>query len=65
MMAVFDATEFVNKLKSGELDGRLVEELRQLSEDQLEAVVELILDERSERKEDRSQSNDGGPRAAS
>jgi hypothetical protein len=48
MMAVFDSTEFLNKLKSGELDGRLVEELRQLSEDQLEEVVDLILEQRAQ-----------------
>ena len=48
MAAVFNAENFISKLKSGEFDGRLVEELRALSEDQLEEVVGLIVEQRRE-----------------
>ena len=46
MREVFNAVAFVAQVKSGELDGRLVEELRKLSEDELEEVVGLIVEER-------------------
>jgi hypothetical protein len=46
MTATFNPTEFVAGIKQGELDGRLVEELRKLSEDELEEVVGLLMDER-------------------
>ena len=46
MMARFSAEEFVTSLKEGELDGRLVEELRKLTDEQLEEVVGLIMEER-------------------
>jgi hypothetical protein len=42
----FNAVAFVEQINSGELDGRLVEELRKLSEDELEEVVGLIVEER-------------------
>jgi hypothetical protein len=47
MTPTFDAQEFVASVKQGELDGRLVEELRKLSEQELEEVVGLIVEERS------------------
>jgi hypothetical protein len=46
MTATFNAVGFVTRIKQGELDGRLVEELRKLSEDELEEVVGLIVEER-------------------
>ena len=46
MTATFNAPEFVASIRRGELDGRLVEELRKLSEDELEEVVGLLMEER-------------------
>jgi len=46
MTATFNAREFVASVKQGKLDGRLVEELRKLSDGELEDVVGLIVDER-------------------
>jgi hypothetical protein len=46
MEEVFNAQEFVENVKRGELDGRLIDELRKLSDEELEEVVGLIMDER-------------------
>jgi hypothetical protein len=46
MTEVFNAVEFMAELKSGELDGRLVEELRKLSQEELEELVGLVMEER-------------------
>jgi hypothetical protein len=47
MNATFNAEEFVALIKQGELDGRLIDELRKLSDDELEEVVGVIVEERS------------------
>jgi hypothetical protein len=44
MTAKFNPKEFVDKLEQGEFDGRLVDILRSLSDDELEEVVGLIMD---------------------
>ena len=46
MTSGFNAEEFVARIKQGQLDGRLMEELRKLSEKELEAVVGLIFEQR-------------------
>jgi hypothetical protein len=51
-MVAFDAQEFISSIKSGELDGRLVEELRRLSQEELEEVVDLMVEERLQRELD-------------
>jgi hypothetical protein len=50
MSGTFDAEEFVADLKSGKFDGRLIAELRRLSEDELEEVVNLVVEERVKKK---------------
>jgi hypothetical protein len=39
---VFDTADFINRLKRGEFDGRLTEELGSLSRDQLELLTRLM-----------------------
>jgi hypothetical protein len=46
MTPTFNAEEFVARIKQGELDGRLVDELRKLAQAELEEVVGLIVEER-------------------
>ena len=43
----FNAQEFVANVKRGKFDGRLIAELRKLSMEELEQVVEQIMTERS------------------
>jgi len=47
MAMAFNAEEFVANVKCGKFDGRLIAELRKLSMDELEEVVEQIMRERS------------------
>jgi hypothetical protein len=47
MVLTFNAEDFVANVKRGDFDGRLISELRKLSMDQLEEVVEQIMSERS------------------